>query len=241
MLGDEVLIDLPRVARVLVRAGECVGVEPAPDVDPGDLDWLLEGHVRQVADLQRGRFALHASAVVIDGGAVAICAHGATGGSSVAAGLANRGHAVIADGWLPVSGPELLAEAWTDELALWPDVAKLIDRDPEGGRAVRAGLKKRRHRFERGESAPLAALVMVHRYEWEDDASAERVGGGSAVEQVLSHVALNHLVSPMGLEAQLFMWGAGLASGCPVHRLDLDRSRPGVVEPAEAIEALVRR
>ena len=50
-----------------------------------------------------------------------------------------------------------------------------------------------------------------------------------------------HRVLPMGLEQQRFLWAAALASGCAVHRLELDRHRPGFEEPAEAIERLVLR
>ena len=239
VLDDEVLIDLPRVARVIVRAGVVAGVEPAPGADPEDVAWLVDGHARQVAALQRGELALRASAVVIDGRAVAICGPGAIGASAVAAGLASRGHPVLADGWLPVVGPALHARAVTDELALWPDVASMVERDPDGGRTVRPGLAKRRHRFARGHTSPLAAVVVLQRNEWEGDVSAECHVGGSALEQLLWFVALDHLVPPMGLEQQRFMWVAALASGCAVHRLMLDRHRPGVDEPAEAIERLV--
>ena len=184
---------------------------------------------------------MRASAVVIDGRAVAICGPGAIRTLAVAAGLARRGHPVLADGWLPVVGSPLQAVAVTDELALWPDVARMVHRDPDSGRAVRPGLSKRKHRFARGNTSPLAAVVVLHRFDWEGDVSAERRIGGSALEQVLWFVALDHLVPAMGLEQQRFRWAAALASGCAVHRLELDRHRPGVEEPAEAIERLVLR
>ena len=237
---DEVLVTMPGVARVLVRGGAVAGIEPEPDADAGDVAWLVDGHVRGIVALQSGQLALRASGVVIDGRAVAICAQGAIGASAVAAGLANRGHAVLADGWLPVEVPSLRALAVTDELALWPDIAAMVGRDPESGSEVRPGLAKRRYRFARGETCPLAAVVVLQRYEWEDDVSVERTVGGSALENVLRYVAFHHLVASMGLEAQRFLWAAALASGCAVSLVELDRHRPGVDEPAEAIEKLLR-
>ena len=241
VLDDQVLIELPGVARVLVRAGAVAGVDPAPGVDPEDVSWLLDGHASQVAALQRGQLALRASAVTIDGRAVAICAPGAYGASAAAAGLARRGHQVLADGWLPVVGPELHAQAVTDELALWPDVAQMVDLDPDGGRPVRPGLAKRRHRFARGHTSPLAAIVVLQRYGWEGDINAEQVAGSSSLEQVLRFVALDHLITPMGLAHQRFLWAVALASERAVHRLELDPHRPGVAKPAEALERLVLR
>ena len=115
--------------------------------------------------------------------------------------------------------PELEAVANTDELALWPDVAELAGRDPEEGRPVRPGLAKRRHRFERGETSPLEAIVVLQRHDWEGDVSSERVLGGSSLERVLGFVALDDLVTPLGLEQQRFLWAAALAAGCRVERL----------------------
>ena len=60
VLGDLVLIDLPGVARVLLRAGAVVGLEPAPAAHAEDVEWFLQGHVRHVAGLQCGRLALRA-------------------------------------------------------------------------------------------------------------------------------------------------------------------------------------
>jgi hypothetical protein len=237
--GDLVRVDLVGVARVTVRGGEVEEILVHPQADAADVAWFRRGHVRQLAALQRGTFALRASAVVLDGVAVAICSLGPGGSSAVAAGLAQRGHAVIADGWLPVRVPGLKAEAITNELALWPDVARLAGRDPEGGRAVRPALLKRRHRFLAGASARLAAIVVLRRFEQpDDDTGATR--GGSALELVLDSTSLQSFVAALNRAGEHFAWAVALADGCPVVPLELDRHRPGIEEPARAIEAMVR-
>jgi hypothetical protein len=237
--GDLVRVDLPGVARVAVRGGLVEETERYPEADAADVAWFHEGHVCQLAAVQRGSFALRASAVVLDGVAVAICSSSAMGSSAVAAGLAQRGHAVIADGWLPVRVPGLEVDAITDELALWPDVARLAGRDPEGGREVRPGLLKRHHRFTAGASARLGAIVVLRRFDQHDDVSGA-ARGGSALELVLASTALDGFVAGLGRAGEHFLWSVALASGCRVERLDVDRHRPGIEEPALAIEAMVR-
>jgi hypothetical protein len=221
-----------------VQGGEVEEILVHPQADAADVAWFRGGHVRQLAALQRGTFALGASAVVLDGVAVAICSVGPGGSSAVAAGLAQRGHAVIADGWLPVRVPGLKAEAITNELALWPDVARLAGRDPEGGRAVRPALLKRRHRFLAGASTRLGAIVVLRRFEPDDDTGATR--GGSALELVLDSTSLQSFVAALNRTSEHFAWAVALADGCPVVRLELDRHPPGIEEPARAIEAMVR-
>jgi hypothetical protein len=236
--GDLVRVDLPGVARVAVRGGEVQEILVHPQADAADVAWFRGGHVRQLAALQRGTFALRASAVVLDGVAVAICSLGPGGSSAVAAGLARRGHAVIADGWLPVGVPGLKAEAITNELALWPDVARLAGRDPEGGRAVRPALLKRRHQFLAGASARLGAIFVLRPLEPDDDTGDAR--GGSALELVLDSTSLQSFVAALNRASEHFAWAVALADGCPVVRLELDRHRPGIEEPARAVEAMVR-
>lgn len=236
--GDEVLIDLPSVARVLVRGGAVAGVQAAPGTHADDVAWLLDGHVRQVAALQRGEFALRASAVTIDGRAVALCGRPAVGASALAAGLAQRGHPVLADGWLPVDAVTTRVEPVTSEIALWPDIAALVGAGE--GRPVRPGLEKRRHAYTAGREAPLETLVVVSRYDWEAEASADLVKGGSALEQVLELMCQPYLAGPLGREGGRFAWAAALASRCAVHVLEIDRFRAGVEEPALAVERLVR-
>src|SRR3989454_2089338 len=51
------------------REGREIVVEPAPGVDAGTLRLFLLGPVRAVLLHQRGFLVLHASAVVLDGGA----------------------------------------------------------------------------------------------------------------------------------------------------------------------------
>jgi len=63
--------------------------------------------------------------------------------------------------------------------------------------------------------------------------------GGSALEWLLTFVALDHLIGPLDLRPQRFVWAAALAAGCDVHRLEIDRRQIGVDEPARRVEAML--
>ena len=93
---------------MLARGGRQAHVEADAAVAPGLLAEFLAGPVLAVLMEQRGAFVLHASAVEIDGAAVAFVAASGGGKSTTAGFFAARGHAVATDDLLPlfVSGPQ---------------------------------------------------------------------------------------------------------------------------------------
>lgn len=76
----------------------------------------------------RGVPSLHASAVAMDGVAVALVGAAGTGKSTTAAALAERGHALVADDVLALrtEGERVLAQPAYPHLRLWPDVVPAL-------------------------------------------------------------------------------------------------------------------
>jgi hypothetical protein len=76
----------------------------------------------------RGISSLHASAVVMDGVAVALVGAAGTGKSTTAAALAARGHALLADDVLAlrVVGDAIEAQPAYPQLRLWPDIVPAL-------------------------------------------------------------------------------------------------------------------
>jgi hypothetical protein len=83
--------------RFLVRGGREIIVEPAPGVDERVLRSVLLGVALGVLLHQRGLLTLHASAVVINGGAVAFIGRKGEGKSTMAAAFYARDSGVLAD------------------------------------------------------------------------------------------------------------------------------------------------
>lgn len=233
---------IPGLARVEVRAGAEPAVERDPRAADADVAWLLNGPVEQMRRLLRGEFALHAATVAIDGRAVALVGHAASGKSLVTAALAQREHAVLSDTWLPVSvGDVVMAHPTCDALGLWPAAWKLLDLERDEGALVRPALDKRAFAFRphAGPVAPLAAVVALRRGTLVEEISVERREGAARAALVKSATALLGLVEPLGLAPQHFLWMAALASNVAVFELVSDRHGREVGGIADAVEALV--
>src|SRR3989441_9254395 len=132
--AGEARVALPGVGRFLVREGREIVVEPSPKVTEAALRAFLLGPVLAVALHQRGRLVHHASAVALDGGAVAFLGGSGRGKSTLAGTLYRRGHRLIADDVLVVSDAADGPCAWPGipQLKLWPDTAAALgDRSEE--------------------------------------------------------------------------------------------------------------
>jgi hypothetical protein len=236
-----VLLSIPGVGRVLVEGGERAVVDADAAAGEADVAWLLSGPVRQIAWLQRGTMALRASAVAIGDRGVALTGGPASGKSAVAAALALRGHAAMADSVLPVkeSGGVAVATAATDALELWPDAAAALGLDPDGGRVIRPDLAKRAHSFAPAPSLPLAAVVVLERRTHQDDPVLEPRRGVAAARLVGRSTAMAPVLDGLGLRPAHLRWASWLAGTVPVFHLKSDRHRNDLAQVADAIEALV--
>jgi hypothetical protein len=120
----EYLLVLPGTARVLVRNGNEITVEPDTDPASSNLSAILTGTILAVLWHQRGLLPLHASVVVIKGRTLALCGDSAAGKSTLAAILARRGCGVIADDICVIdtrNNAEVLASPDRARLQLWHD------------------------------------------------------------------------------------------------------------------------
>lgn len=95
--ADDTYLFWDEVGGFLVRDGREIIVDPLPGTAEKLLRLPLLGAVLSVAIHQRGLVGLHASAVAIDGHAVAFMGPSGLGKSTIAAALYARGHAVLAD------------------------------------------------------------------------------------------------------------------------------------------------
>jgi hypothetical protein len=200
---DVFWMDVPGAARFLVRHGREMIVEAQPGTAEGDIRAYLLGSALGALLHQRGVLPLHASAVEVDGRAVAFIAPSGGGKSTMAMHLQHRGHRVICDDICAVEVADGQARVWPGlrNLKLWRASLGAIDRAPDGLEPVLADLDKYRLPL----SAPaedrafdLAAVVML---EWGDAPSIARLPGAAAVGALIANTFRGQLVAPMGREA----------------------------------------
>ena len=236
-----VLLEIPGLARALVRDGEPVAVERASGARDADIGWLVEGPVQEIVDVMAGRFSLRAACVEIGGRAVALAGYGAAGKSTLAGQLALRGHRVLSDRVLRVESnghPRAVPEGL--ELRLWPDAVERLGVNPGAGKPVRPGLPQRAFAFEAAGRTPLALVVIL----WlENGREGPRVVPLTGHDRLLA--AQNPLAAllarPLELEVAHFLWATKVADALPAVRLGVGREYPNESELPTIIEGLVRR
>jgi hypothetical protein len=94
---DETCLFWSNIGTFLIRDGREIIVEPEPDVDESVLRLFILGPSLGVLLHQRRVLALHASAVVMNGSAIAFMGESGWGKSTTAAAMYARGYDIVAD------------------------------------------------------------------------------------------------------------------------------------------------
>jgi hypothetical protein len=245
------LFRLPTVGRFLVAPGEPTVVGPAPSTTEEDIECVLRGPVGALRSLLEGKFALRGAAVGVHGKGVVI-AGSANGTSTLAAALALRGHHIIADGTVVVSGAppsvSALPEARLPPLVtLWPDSVHALGLNAAEGRVVRPSLPSRGFSVGRAWGDPLAVTAVVV---LGVDSRLQRLGHRVAARQVTAvqeklfvlFTAEWHapLAQDLRMQKEQFQWATGLARAVPVQLLTrsagpAQSTLPELVERVEEI------
>jgi hypothetical protein len=129
----------------LVRDGTSITVDPQPDADENVLRSVILGAGFATLLHQRGHLVLHASAVAIDGRALAFLGAPGQGKSTLALALHARGHALLADDVTAVvfgASTPVVVPAYP-QINVSPDALVAFSHDPTKHRRVEPALEKR--------------------------------------------------------------------------------------------------
>ncbi len=199
---------------------------PEGDADPRALGYVLAGPIATLALYQRGVACLHASAVVVDGAAVAFLGPKGQGKSSMAAGLLRRGASLLTDDVLPL-------EEQADGIYGRPSlpILKLWDRSVEGALGLNEklpvvfpGVEKRlvslEGRFPFAEApARLRALYVLDRYDpaiaGAAGVSIERLSLRDAFLALVGQTSIREMLLPSEIAQRLPVY-ARLSRQAPV-------------------------
>jgi hypothetical protein len=235
---DEACLHWPEACTILVRQGREITVNPVLGADPGLVRLYLLGPALAVLLHQRGLLVLHASAVILDGGAAAFLGHSGHGKSTMAAALHARGCRVVSDDVVALDlsgGGEPVALPGVPEVRLWPDALLALGEIPDTLPRVHPSEEKRAHAVTGVDGAP-TALRRVYVLADGEVPEIEPLDGHAAAFELLQHSyvapALERLVSSRHL-AQC----ARLARAVSVRRLRRPRALAELGELGALIEA----
>jgi hypothetical protein len=226
------------VGATRISRGREVVLDVHPDAEEGVVSVFLIGPVLGYLLTQRGLTALHASAVALDGQAVAFLGAAGWGKSTLAAALHARGHPVVADDIVAVrmDGGRAYVFPGFPQLKLWPEAALELGDDPaQLDRLVRTAEKRARPTpagFPEDE-LPLAAIYVLADGE---ELRVDDLRPADAVIELVRHAWGARSLHPTGPTRRLTRF-AELANVVPIRRL----YRPEPPAPVAELGAFVER
>jgi hypothetical protein len=237
----QLLLDVPSIARFLVRDGATIDVAADQDADPGKVTLLLNGSARGGLIYQRGELPLHAASLVPPGGdgAVAVCGAAGAGKSTLAAELSRRGWILVADDTSRVSWDAGSAICWPsrDSIKLWRDACEANGVDVAGLERVTKDMDKYYlHVPARSEPIRLATVVELVR---NGQGRRDVVSAAEKMSLLTRHAYRQSYIRPLGRQAEFVRMVSQVAGACGVVQLSGARARP-VRDLADDIEQMVQ-
>jgi hypothetical protein len=226
---NELLLNIPGVARYLLRGGKEILVDQALASNHSDLCAYLLGTVFGVLCHQRGILPLHASAIDVADGCVALVGESGAGKSTLVAALAARGHQVISDDVCFLQrGSNGYVGAWPglNRIRLWEDAMEALGCDGPGVERELRGYNKFLIPIQSPPNPErprrLQRIYQLCAAPEGDPTNVNRLQGAAAVEALMQNVYRLGLAEYMGYKPAAFVVCAAAARDVPVFRF----SRP---------------
>jgi hypothetical protein len=237
---DRLVFSWNQIGKYEVTAGRRVDVWPVSEASDEHLRLPLIGVVLSAVLYQRGFRVLHASAVLVDGVAIAFVGRKGAGKSTMASMMFSNGYPVLTDDVLAIpesKGKKIFATAGTAQLKLWPDSLDSTSLMWENSSPIYKGACKRLLVDQdnlQGEF-PLGRIYLL------------RVGEGLAIRPVQRNDALIEMVrnsfsyrylrDQPGTAAYVLEAYSSIARHVPVKVLQRDADLSRLGEVAEAVVA----
>jgi hypothetical protein len=236
---ESACLSYEEAARYQINWGREIVVDRASAAEEQLVRLYLLGPALAVLLHQRQLLVLHASAVSVNGQAVAFAAQKGEGKSTFAAAMHSRGHPLVADDLLPVDlrDPQrLLVQPGFPQLKLMPEAAAQLSAAPADLPRLHPEFEKRaqaaRRDFPR-DPLPLARIFILE--SWDAD-SIEPIPPQERFIELVRHSYLAPLLGMTGEAANHFKQVEALAQRVPVLRLKRRRLLSALPDAARLVE-----
>lgn len=209
-----------------VRSGSEIIIDPAPEAEDRLLRLCLLGPVLAALLHQRGLLVLHASAVEINGIAVAFLGEKGWGKSTLAAYLQEQQHNLLADDVVAIdlSSDKVSVLPGFPQLKLWPSAAEYLGLNYEQMPQLQPELDKRAHRLNCDFPATPRPLGSLYVLDIGEQVEVEAIRPQEAVVELVCHSYMVRHLAATNTSASNFRQCAAVARAVPVLRLKRPRS-----------------
>ncbi len=241
-IPGQLLLEVNRVARYLVRGGNQIVIERHSQACDDDVRLFLLGSAFGALLHQRGILALHGSSVEVDDGCVVFLGKSGIGKSTLATVLASRGYPCLGDDVCAVSigddGTAYASPAYP-QAKLWNDALQHLGIDPAGLRRIRPSREKRAvpiKRFSSAERVPVKRIYVLSRRKNDSTVSLSPLTGPSRIRVLRDYTYRVEFLDGLNLTSHHFKQIVQVASRIPLARVFCPRRESGVEKIANAVE-----
>lgn len=233
---EEAILSLAQVGTFRVCHGKEIWVTPAAEADEALLRLYITGTLMALLLYQRGLLPLHASAVEIQGEAVAFLGESGWGKSSLAAALHQRGHRILTDDVTAVDIKTIPPQVYPafPQLKLHPKTAASLGYDREPLLMLHPLEEKRGFRFAHHFSATLSPLQAIYLLDEGPRQHIDPVDKQMAIVELIRHSYPTRLLQ-QGSSAH-FLHSVALVQQVPIYRLVRQQTLAALPALAQMIE-----
>jgi hypothetical protein len=180
---------------------------------------------------------LHASAVAVDGGAVAFLGEAGWGKSTMAAAMYARGHSIVADDVTAVRTDKAnpIVHPGFPQLKLWPEAAIAVGNAPETLPRIQPSLEKRARRSDHEFSPdplPLRCIYVLAEGETQQIAPLR---SQEALVELIRHSYTKRLLRVVGASSH-FLQCSSIVKNVTIRSLKRPRSLSSLSDMAQLVE-----
>lgn len=219
----ELWLNIPNIARFLVRNGNEIIIHPTEKIDEASLRVFVLGSCMGALLMQRNLFLLHGNAIKIGDGGVAFVGKSGAGKSTLSAAFFKQGYPILADDICAINTQGEIAPSFP-QIKLWQDAALALGIETSSLRKIRPSIEKfgvpLTGQFH-SESLPLKVIYILHPHN-KDEFHFETIAGASKLPPIKNNTYRRTYVKGLKKEKIYFLQSAHIANRTDIVKI----SRP---------------